>query len=250
MGKVVFEAGKNWLYAESRDFIYHGQSTNGMEWAASEADYSYDRADIYFGPEDATAKAHVFVVQEKELWQKILNKTGCRDSGVAMEMQGDLFVLVSTNAGIEPGRVPHEVMHLRIWHKYGGKAPIWLDEGFAAYAGWSIAQAYATAHGRNLTRFLPPINPEKRFTVRQLTSATQYPEGNEELLVFSRQCNELVEAVARKLGDGRLGEFLDAVCGKGANWRRVLEKRFGYSDRDLRRLDVLVEQGKNMTPEH
>jgi hypothetical protein len=241
LGRAVLNAGKpDWVHAESARFVFHADSAASVEEIAGEAEFAYLKVDDLLGTNSVVRKGHVFVVERRAIWEKVLQGSNRRNDSVAMQLQNDLFVLKETNSVGNVLRVPHEMVHLRLWQQYGNRTPVWLDEGLAAYIGWKVAVAAHALRDKQLVRAPPYLKREHLISLEQLTSATVYPPGSEEGAAFYVEAELCVSAIARKIGDDKLADFVKAVAGDGVPWNEFLRERFSFADSDFAWLEQQI----------
>ncbi len=241
LGKIVLKVGgSDWLHVESPHFIFHTTATNDLGIFVGEAEYAYQKMSWYLGGTPA-AKGHLFVIDRPKVWRQVQRRADPSKYGLAMQLQNDIFVLQESNWMSRAVRIPHEVVHFRMWQLYGDRTPIWLDEGLAACLGWRIAWWYRKSQGREVVRTRAPVEAKYLLSLDRLTSMRRYPDTRGTGLAFYRQAEELVFAVAERMGYERMGDFVRAVVGEEIPWRDALRERFGYTEADLAKLEEIVE---------
>lgn len=242
LGRAVLNAGKpDWVHAESEHFIFHAGTHAAIEEIASEAEFAYVKIGEMLGTHGGARKGHVFAVERREIWEKVLQGSNRRNDSLAMQMQNDLFVLKETNSVGNVLRIPHEMVHFRLWQLYGNRAPVWLDEGLAGYIGWKVAVAAHSLKGKQLVRAPPYLKREHLLSLEQLTGATTYPVGGE-ATAFYIEAELFITAIIRKIGDDKLAEFVKAVTGDGIPWNDFLRERFSFADSDFAWLVQQIEK--------
>ena len=248
LGRAVWMTGKpDWVHAESEHFVFHAATPAVIEEVAAEAETARAKIDVYFGTNCVSRKGHVFVVGQRRIWEKVLGGTDRKDDSLAMQMENDLFILKESNSVVNVLRLPHEMVHFRLWQLYGHRVPVWLDEGLAATIGWKVAvDVHRSSKGKQLVRAPPFLPRERLMSMEELTSMIAYPAGNEAAPAFYIETELLVTAIARKIGDDKLAEFVKAVAGDGVPWTEYLRKRFGFADSDFDWLAQQIE--KNASP--
>jgi hypothetical protein len=243
LGRAVLNAGKpDWAHAESEHFIFHAGSAAAVAEVAGEAEFACVKINETLGDNGMARKGHVFVVGRREIWETVLQGSNRRNDSLAMQLQNDLFVLKETDSVENVLRLPHEMVHFRLWQLYGNRAPVWMDEGLAAYVGWKVAVAAHALKGKHLVRAPPYLKRENLLTVRQLTGAATYPAGNEEGAAFYIEAEIFISAIARKIGDDKMAEFVKAVAGDGVPWDDFLRERFSFADNDFAWLEQQIEK--------
>ena len=241
LGKIVLKAGgRGWVHVESEHFIFHTMSTNGLGILVGEAEYAYQKACEQLGAAPA-ARAHLFIIGNPKVWGQVQRRADPSKYGLAMQLQNDLFILQETNRISHIVRIPHEVVHLRLWQLYGTRTPIWLDEGTAACLGWRIAWWYRKSMGRDIVRMQPGVDAKWLLSLDQLTAMKEYPEAMGTGLAFYRETEELVCAMGERIGFDRMAEFVKAVAGEGQPWKDFLRARFGLTDADFSSLEQTVK---------
>lgn len=249
----VLDAGGPWTHAESTHFIIHAESAGAVAGAVAEAEYALQKALWYVEPRADRPlsarrvvgggwegpKARLFVIEKPDTWALAQQAADPSKYGLAMQINNEVFALRDTNMLAHVLRVPHEMVHLAMWRVYGRRLPLWLEEGAAAYLGWRIAEAYRGTPGRLLVRALPPVRESDVRDLDGLTATWEYPETRGAGVAFYRGAEELVRAIARRVGDDRLDELLEAGVG-GAPWRELLVKQFGFTDGDFSALEAEV----------
>lgn len=253
LGRRVLSAGGPWVHAESAQFILHAASEESIAASVGEAEYALQKAAWYVEPGRARVlstkpaagascpKAQFFIIEQPRTWKLVQKAADPSKYSLAMQLENDVFTFRDTNTLAHVLRVPHEMVHLAIWRTHGGRLPLWLEEGTAAYVGWRIAEVYHATSARLLVRALPPVRVGEVLSLDELTAMRRYPETRGAGAAFYRGAEELVRAIARKAGDDKLGEFLQAVAG-GTPWREVLRERFDFSPADFQRLEDEVRE--------
>lgn len=243
LGKALLEAGgTHWFQTESEHFICHALSEPAATAAVEEAEFAYRKASVYLGSEPAPRRGHLFVVEDRGLWNRILHDADRRKDSLAAQSRNDVFVLREGSELANAKRLPHEIVHFRLWQQYGDGVPVWLDEGLAGYIGWNVAESYYGQKGSQLVRTLPQLAPDQLLSLDDLTGVTEYPPGQDEVQAFCRQAEELIRAIAERRGDVKLGALAKAVAGEQVPWRVYLRDGLGYSDEDFARLSDLVRE--------
>ena len=234
LGRAVLNAGKpDWVHAESDHFIFHASTTGAIAVVAAEAEFALAEINDVLGTNEVRRKGHVFVVGERRIWEKVLQGTDRKDDSLAMQMQNDLFILKESNSVVNVRRVPHEMVHFRLWQLYGSRVPVWLDEGLAGYIGWKVAVAEHALSGKRLVRAPPYLKREHLLSLEQLAGMAAYPADSGASAVFYIEAELLVSAIARKIGDDKLAEFVKAVSVDGIPYDKYLRDRFSFADSDF-----------------
>lgn len=241
LGRAVLKAGSpGWVHAETEHFLFHAASTSALEEVAVESEFAYVEVSRALGTNRVARKGHVFAVARREAWEKVLRGSERRDDSLAMQLQNDLFVLKETNSVGNVLRIPHEMVHFRLWQLYGNRVPVWLDEGLAGYLGWKTAVAAHARTGKQLVRAPPYLKREHLLGLAQLTGATAYPSGGAAGAAFYIEAELLVSAIARKIGDDKLAEFVKAVVADGVPYDQFLRERFSFADSDFAWLEEQI----------
>ena len=218
--------GPGWVRSEKDLFHVYGRSPWEVGDVRAEAELAWAVIEEGLGPDPAPRPARIFVVGDRNLWDRVLRGADRRKDSLAIQAGDEIFLLREPDAEPDPGRLPHELVHLKLWRRFGDRVPLWLDEGLASYLGWAAAARVARAGQARLNR------------VKSYYAAAQLQDPEEVQAVrtydamgpaFYRQAEEMVAAVARRVGDGRLGELAESVALAGVSWQDYL-KQAGLSD--------------------
>ncbi len=250
LGREVLRAGGDgWLHCETDHFVFHAASRAVLTGVVELAEFAYTKVSASVGTERAGRKGHFFIVEKPAVWARVQDKADPGRYSLAMQFQNDIFILQDTNQAANVARVPHEMVHFRLWQIYGKRVPLWLDEGLASHVGWDVARSYYRLKRRELVRALPAAPAVNLQALDRLTSLTSYPVAKGAVIAFSRQCEELVGAIARRIGRDNLAPLLRAVTNWRIPWREYLRDQYGYTDRDFAELErVVIERSRKEMP--
>ncbi|HOW96538.1 MAG TPA: hypothetical protein P5567_03190 [Kiritimatiellia bacterium] len=218
--------GPGWVRSEKNAFHVYGRSPWEVGDVRAEAESAWPAIEESLGPDPAPRPARIFVVGDRALWGRVLRGADRRKDSLAIQAGDEVFLLREPDAVADPGRLPHELVHLKLWRRFGDRVPLWLDEGLASYLGWAAAARVARAGRAPLDRRLPLYEAAQLQTMEEVQAVRSYSAMGP---AFYRQAEEMVAAVARRAGDGRLGEFAEAVALAGVSWQDYL-KQLGLSD--------------------
>jgi hypothetical protein len=242
-GKQILKADRErWLVAESQHFVGYAYSRRDLDALIRQSEFAYDEINKFLGLPSSPPKTQVFQVQNEKLWNNLLRGAGFRPDGLAFHYENEIFLKADAAQGARPDRVPHEIVHARLHRAYGADVPLWLDEGLANVLGWRVAVAYARGQAKALTRNHEAMDPARVMNLSDLSAIKAYPDDPVTAGVYYREVEEVIAAVADKLGDERMLEFIRAVCQDKSGIRETLKSGFGYSDENLERLEDLVRE--------
>lgn len=241
LGREVLRAGgDSWVHGETEHFVFHAASPATLTGAVELAEYAYTKISTYVGTERAERKGHFFIVESPAVWARVQEKVDSRKYSLAMQFLNDMFILQDTNLAANVARVPHEMVHFRLWQIYGKRVPLWLDEGLASYVGWQVAQGYYRLKDRELVRALPAAPAANIQSLEHVTSAAAYPLAKGAVVAFARESEELVAEIARRIGGQNLAPLLRAVINWRVPWNRYLRDQYGFTDQDFADIERAV----------
>lgn len=241
LGRRVLKAGgRDWVHGETARFIYHAPDIERLAMVEDMAEFSYAKIAEYLPGEVSDRKGRVFAVNA-DTWSRVLRDADRRRDSLAMQVGTEIFVLDDPAASGLPVRVAHEMVHYRTWQLWHGLLPVWLEEGLAGCVGWDVAEAYRRRKGWQLTRDAAPEAAVGDVTLEAITAVTEYPAAGTAPPAAYRQSESLVRAIARKIGFGKLPEFVGDVAGGRVSWDASLRERFGFDDYDF---EWLLEETK------
>ncbi|MBU0676789.1 MAG: hypothetical protein KJ626_01625 [Verrucomicrobia bacterium] len=243
LGQRVFEQGKGqWIHARSDHFICHAGSIARIDEVLARAEYAYGRMSELLGLPDLQGRGHVFVIESREEWDRVMREAGAREEGIAVHVGRDMFVLRGAGeASVSILDVPHEMVHYRLHNAPHFRLPLWLEEGLALRFGWRVAKMYREKEGYQLTHEQPALGAEELISMRELLEAERYPGTQAEMRAFYRESSELVHAVWDNLTPDQFRAWIQATGSKGLNWAEALKTMFAFEDKDITAMLQRVE---------
>ncbi len=231
LARAVWKAGgRGWVRAESGAFHVFGKSPWEVADARAEAGLAWEEIEKRLGKDPAPRPARLFVVSDREIWERVLRGADRRKDSLAIQAEDEIFILREPSASTAPARLPHELVHLKLWRRFGDRVPLWLDEGLASYLGWRAAGQVARASGAALNREKSVIADDQIQSLADIQSVRSYGEMGP---AFYRQAEEMVAAVARRTGDEGLADFARAIAEEGLSWEDYLTQRLKLSALEL-----------------
>ena len=216
-----------WTYLEGPGFLAAGRSLRQLDQAAREVEAvrAYFSRDLGLPLPDR--RAVILLVSDGASWADLVQRTGLRADGEALQSGREIFVLATNTC--PPGRVAHELVHFLFRPQAGPGLPLWLDEGVAVR--WSGAALRAAADTP-----VPPAAPGLPAADLpdwdQLLAGTAYPESPGAARAFYRQAEVMAATLAERLGERGLVAFARDLAQRAGDWRAALAAR-AWSDRDI-----------------
>lgn len=242
LGKLVYQADRErWVHAESDRVIASAFRLADLDDLVVEAEFASDAIRRALRLEAPPNKAFLFLVRDDTTWSRLVLERGFRPDGLALHYRNEIFLRDDPGQRARPDRIAHEMVHFHLRAAYGPDVPLWLDEGLAGHLGVAIARDFRARRERRLTGELPALPAEAWLPLAELTARRGLPDRPELANVYYREAQELVTAIAGRIGEERLPEFVQRVAG-GRSWRRVLEKTFGWAPADFEELESAVRQ--------
>lgn len=243
-GTALRAMGRNAVHAESAHFVAHAASPAEFEEALREAEVAWAETSRVLGLGAVKKKAHVFLLADREAWERVRRRSNWREDGRALIRGREVFVMAAAAAHPYREDIAHEVVHLCLRDAYGDKLPLWLEEGLAAHLGWRITRGYHELRGKHLQRAPADIDPALFRPIDELAEVQEYPEDPAEGRAFYRQVEAWMSVVAARIGDEQLGRFVRAVALDKRPWREVLAGDYEWRAEEIQRLEQMVEKGK------
>ena len=225
-----------WWTVNTEHFDCWDRAKDALSRRADLIEYAYRKAGFWLGGEPAAFRGRYFLIDDPATWRRI-PEVADRSDAVSFQEGPEVFVLVSAQSAVNAVRIAHEIVHLRLRQVCAGDLPLWIDEGLSSYLGWKIAEGYGRLQRSVLTQELPDLQAEQLVANREITERTTYPRSEAEARIFYRQADALIRAVAYRIGDDHLSEWLGALCGGKVSWQDVLTRDFGFSGQDFEALE-------------
>lgn len=227
--------GSEWEHMGAKHVLVHAQSRDVLARAARQADFSLLYVHGVLGTlKTAEKPAHLFLVADADLWEKVLLGAGVRREGLAAHHGNEVFVFHDPGATLARLKIPHEMVHLCLDRAYGRALPLWLEEGLAGHWGWAVARTEGEAAGQQLERTMPALEANDLMPIETFTALETYPSDAARLRAFYRQSQDLVRAIEDRVGADRLGPFVRVMAETGGDWRDVLKHHFNCTSGELR----------------
>lgn len=128
-------------------------------------------------------------------------------------------------------RLAHELVHLRLWRRYGDRVPLWIDEGLATY----LAEQIVPGHRMDIPIGMSPAAVQRATSPDEVTPA------------FYRSAARMVGVVERRSGSRALVELVEAAVRDKVRWEDFLASRLGASEAEIAEFSREVEGGRNVS---
>lgn len=218
--------GGEWHHAETEHFIYHFFDAPTAAAVSVEAEFAYRIIAQELGRDTAAweRKCHLFLFSDEADWT-LFQKAGALEPWTGgIHSQGSLFVNRAAGLLSKNQTLPHEITHLVLERFYGAGVPLWLNEGFAEYAGSRCRATFYRARGYNEKPRASAVSAERYLPVAQLTAMAAYPADDTQVAAFYNESEKLVRFLCATDKPSFLA-FLDAMS-KGARFDSALAKTF------------------------
>lgn len=217
----------DWKHAESPNFVYHYFHSFIAAPVSAEAEFYYRITARELG-KDTTQwerKCHIFIFETAEDWAQF-QKRGSLDPWTGgIHAGGELFIQRNPELRWKGNALAHEIAHLVVHRFFGAGVPLWLNEGYAEYAG---IRGYATFHRARGYAARPraqAVDPARFLPIGQLTGATSYPTAVAEIGTFYDESERLVRFLSM-IDQRGFSLFFEALA-RGNRFESALAKSFG-----------------------
>jgi len=227
----------DWKHAETANFIYHFFSNFVAAPVAAEAEFHYrlTARDLVKDTAQWERKCHVFIFETDAEWAQFQKKGALDPWTGGIHAGGDLFIQRNPQLRWKGSTLAHEVAHLVVHRFFGPGVPLWLDEGYAEYAGTRGHTAFFRARGYAARPRAEAVDPAHFISLAKLTAARAYPTAAEEVAAFYNESERLVRFLSATDKAG-FGTFFEALS-KGNRLESALSKGFGTRFKDLAALE-------------
>ncbi len=218
---------EQWRHGESKNFVYHFQTTAMAAPVASEAEFYYRTISTEL-EKDTTKwerKGHIFIFEGDEDWHSFQGVGGLEPWTGGIHSQGELFLPRNPKRRFKGNALAHELTHLIVYRFFGAGVPLWLNEGLAEYTATRWYASYWRARGYRAHPRSIATSPEAYLPLATLTSALAYPTEPAQIAAFYAEAERLVRFLCAT-DKHRFAEFLEAMA-KGARFESALDKSFG-----------------------
>ena len=219
--------GGEWRHAETEHFIYHFFDAPTAAAVSVEAEFAYRIIAQELGKDTAAweRKCHLFIFSDEADWAQFTKAGALEPWTGGIHSQGSLFVRRAAGLLSKNQTLPHEITHLVLERFFGAGIPLWLNEGFAEYAGSRCRASFYRARGYNEKPRASTVSAERYIPVAQLTAMATYPADDTLVATFYNESEKLVRFLCATDKQAFLA-FLDAMS-KGARFDSALAKTFG-----------------------
>lgn len=234
LAQSVFRAStQNWVRVEHGMFHCWAGTEQEAGDTCSDAEFAWRRITGYLGQEPRGGPIRLFVVSDRALWHRVVQSADRRRDSVAVQAGDEVFILREAGQAWELPRLPHELVHVKLWRLYGRKVPLWVDEGLATYLGWHTAEAREWEQTVVLSRRKERIPEAERRSPAELQQVRSYRNVGPS---FYAQVEEMIAIVVRLQGVDALGDLARKVVEKDWTWETYLDEA-GLTEQQIYRLE-------------
>ncbi len=238
LGQSALGIGKQkWLHAESQNFVFHYTVSRPANEAAVEVEFyaSFFAKELGRTNKDGQRKGHIFIFEDEKNWQQFQQGARLEPWTGGIQVKNELFILRSSAKKYSDTTLAHETAHLTLFRFFGGNIPLWLNEGYAEYAGIRAWASWQRMHGLIAKPRSLPVPQAKLFPLTELLSMNDYPAKQDCSQVFYNQSERLVRFLSAT-DKGAFLQFLDLVaCGE--RFDSAFSKAFGNRFLSLQHLE-------------
>lgn len=184
-----------WSHGETENFIYHFFNSFIATPVSVEAEFYYHFMANDLGKDDARweRKGHIFIFEELADWRAFQTQAQLDPWTGGIHSNNELFILRDRSQRWKGHLLAHETAHLVIDRFFGGtNVPLWLNEGYAEYAGVRAHAAFWRARNYMARPRSRSVDPERFIPLLDLTSMRSYPTDLEMIGDFYIQSERLV----------------------------------------------------------
>lgn len=235
LGRTALALNRDgWKHAESANFIYHFFDAGAARQVASEAEFYFRVIARDLGKEGQAVerKAHIFILPAAE-WGEFKRGAHLDPWTGGAHAANELFI---TREGerFQGSTLGHEVAHLVVERFFGGRVPLWLNEGYAEYISGVLYAAYYRARGFASKPRFAEVAAEDYIPLEKLVAFTGYPATERESVAFYVESRKLVTFLQQR-GKDAFRAFFEAMA-KGGHFESAVDGAYGgrfLSRRDL-----------------
>ena len=210
IARRVLKKSEGLVAGRSAHFFALAPTIRSLSAAIEEAEFAWMWLDEWLGSTpDTTNRSLLAIVDDPKLWQSLADRHGLRHDSLAMQIQRELYLKDDLGQAARPDRIAHEVVHLRLTSSGDSSLPLWLEEGFANYAGWRCAVAINRTRDITLYRNVPALDESRILPLSALMSITAYPSDPEDAKAFYRQSEEWVAALVETHGSEAIRTLIE-----------------------------------------
>jgi hypothetical protein len=228
MGAAALAIRKDeWRHAETPNFVLHFFQSFIASPVSVEAEFYYRFIARDLGRNTAgwERKCHIFIFERPADWQKFQTIAHLDPWSGGIHSRGELFIVRNPAFRFKGHSLAHETTHLVIDRFFGADVPLWVNEGYAEYAGQRAHCAFLRARGMNARPGSQAIAPDDYIPLGQLTDLASYPGNLKHVETFYDESHRLVRFLSGSNGQ-QFVTFLDALA-KGSHTESALWKAFG-----------------------
>ena len=234
LGKTALSIREgDWRHAETPNFIYHYFRSFIAAPVSAEAEFYY-RVIARELEKDTTQwerKCHIFIFESAKDWTQF-QKKGLLDPWTGgIHANGELFIQRNPELRWKGNTLAHEIAHLVVHRFFGSEIPLWLNEGYAEYAGVRGYAAFHRARGYAARPRAQAVDPARYLSLAKLTCATNYPANVEDIATFYHEAERLVRFLS--ITDKRGFSLFFEALARGNRFESALVKGFGARFNDL-----------------
>ena len=233
--------GADWKHAESTHFVYHFRYLANANLVSTEAEYGYHFFAKDLGRDTAAweRKCHIFVFEKEPDWSAFRAHGAIDPWTQGMHADGELFLFRDAGTKHKGSTLMHEVAHLVVHRFFGPGLPLWLNEGYAEYAGIRAWAAFWRARRSHATMEFASVSAPLYTPIAELTAARAYPSDDLAVVGFYHESQCLVRFLT-KMDKAGFNAFFEAMS-RGAHFDSAFSKNFGSRYRDLAALEAVFK---------
>ena len=235
LGRTALALNRDgWRHAETTNFIYHFFDLGAAKQVASEAEFYFRVIARDLGKEGQAVerKAQIFILPKTE-WDEFKRGAQLDPWTGGLHAANELFI-TRDGERFQGSTLGHEVAHLVVERFFGGRIPLWLNEGYAEYISGVLYAAYYRARGYASKPRYAEIKAEEYIPIEKLAAFTGYPPTEREVVAFYVESRKLVTFLQQR-GKEAFRAFFEAMA-KGSYFESAMDGAYGgrfTSRRDL-----------------
>ena len=227
-----------WRHAETAHFIYHFPDLGIADPVSVEAEFYYGAIAKEL-ERDTTRwerKSHLTIFENPEEWSAFKKNANLEPWTGGIHSGGDLFIVRNPLFKFKGHSLGHEVAHLVLFRFFGNGIPLWLNEGYAEESSNRFYAIFLRARKFDARPVCPAVAPVDYLPVAQLTSATSYPTGENQVITFYMESQRLVRFLMG-INSHQFLTLLDDLS-KGARFESALQRDFNGRFMSMESLDL------------
>jgi hypothetical protein len=214
-----------WKHAETEHFVYHFRDEKEAETIYVHAEVYYRWIKDMFGINEDPwlVKCHVYIFENKVLWQEFNKQPGERLPGAEAYTNGTELFIYREPFYLAPQRVlAHEITHIVMHRFLKGPLPLFLNEGFAEFMSYKAIAVQADGNEYNF-RTIAMIPPENFIPLDELIATKKYPETQESQNFFYHESELLARYLLLNHDPKKFYSLLEKTT-SGISFERALEE--------------------------